>query len=174
MNDVVFSTGNPEWATPRQLFAALDAEFGFTLDPCATPENATCPRYFTRADDGLSRSWASSVVFCNPPYGYGIGKWVQKAYEEAQKGAPVVCLIPAKTETRYWHDYVMRAAEIRLIRGRLRFSGHAVNAPFPSAVVVFRQGTHTPRLTAMDRILDPAPPTNGHRQVSLLEEPTRA
>jgi site-specific DNA-methyltransferase (adenine-specific) len=153
LNPVVYSSATPEWATPKAFFSALDAEFGFTLDPCATPENATCPQFFTVVDDGLTQSW-SGTVYMNPPYGYGIGKWVKKAYEEAQAGATVVCLIPAKTETRWWHDYVMRAAEIRLIKGRLRFSGWRVNAPFPSAVVVFRPGEHTPVWSAMNRIND--------------------
>jgi phage N-6-adenine-methyltransferase len=136
------------------MFAALDAEFGFTLDPCATPENTTCQQFFTANDDGLSHQW-NGVVFMNPPYGYSIGNWIRKAYTSTLFGATVVGLIPAKTETRWWHDFVMRAAEIRLIKGRMRFGGSNVNAPFPSAVVIWKPGIHTPVFTVMDRILDP-------------------
>ena len=154
VNPVVYSSDRQDWATPQAFFDALDAEFGFTLDACALPHNAKCPAFLTPEDDALACAWGHGVVFCNPPYGPGIGKWVRKAYDEAQRGAVVVALIPARTETSYWHEYVMRAAEIRLIRGRLRFSGIRVNAPFPSAVVVFRPGAWTPVFTVMDRILD--------------------
>ncbi len=141
-----------EWRTPPELFQVLDAEFAMRLDAAATNENALCPVYLTEDEDGLVQEWAGfGSVFCNPPYGTQIGRWVQKAYEESRKGATVVMLIPARTETRYWHDFVMRAAEIRFIRGRLRFSGIKVNAPFPSAVVVFRPGWFgTPRISAIE------------------------
>lgn len=150
MNEVVFSSVRQDWATPRGFFDALDAEFGFTLDACATTENTKVPIFFSVEDDALTKRW-HDVVWCNPPYGYRIGKWVKKGFDEAQLGATVVMLIPAKTETAYWHDYVMRASEIRLIRGRLRFSGFSVNAPFPSAVVVFRQGVHIPTFSTIQR-----------------------
>lgn len=154
MNTVVFRSNHQEWETPQRFFDALNEEFGFTLDSCATAENAKCERFLTLNDDALSQSW-DGVVFCNPPYGYRIGKWVRKAFEESLRGATVVGLIPAKTETAWWHDYVMRAAEIRLIRGRLRFSGSLINAPFPSAIVIWEPGNHRkPRFTTMDRILD--------------------
>jgi site-specific DNA-methyltransferase (adenine-specific) len=132
-----FSSQTDEWATPPEVFARLDAEFGFTLDPCATPENATCLRYFTRETDGLAQDWSGEVVFMNPPYGRAIGLWIQKAHQEAQRGATVVCLIPARTDTAYWHDYCMRG-EIRFLRGRLKFGEATNSAPFPSAVVIFR------------------------------------
>lgn len=154
MNPVVFSSASEEWTTPQAMYAALDAEFGFDLDAAATDANALCARWFTKDDDALARPWGG-VVFLNPPYGHGIGRWVRKAHDEAQRGAVVVGLIPAKTETRWWHDYVMRAAEIRLVRGRMRFSGSTINAPFPSAVIVWRPGVHEPRFTTMDRQLDP-------------------
>lgn len=96
-----------EWATPQDFFDRLDEEFDFTLDPCATPENAKCSRYFTKGGDGLSQDWSGDRVFMNPPYGREIGKWVKKAYEESQKGALVVCLIPARTDTSYWHEFVI-------------------------------------------------------------------
>ena len=140
-----------EWETPIELFRELDAEFGFQLDAAASLDNTLCQHFYTAEMDALRFDWAwAESVFCNPPYGNQIGRWVEKGYEEAQNGATVVMLIPARTETRYWHDYVMRAAEIRFIRGRLRFSGATVNAPFPSAVVVFRAGDHTPRITTME------------------------
>lgn len=126
-----------EWATPQALFDALDAEFGFTLDPCATPANAKCTTFFTASDDGLAQSWAGYVVFLNPPYGRQIGRWVKKAYESALEGATVVCLLPARTDTAWWHDHVMKG-EIRFVRGRLKFGDATSAAPFPSAVVVFR------------------------------------
>jgi len=130
-----------EWETPPELFRQLDAEFGFMLDAAATRDNALCPAFCTEATDGLACDWHRNfAVYCNPPYGTQIGRWVQKGYEEAQKGCTVVMLIPARTDTAYWHDYVMRAAEIRFVRGRLRFSGTTDNAPFPSAVVIFRRG----------------------------------
>jgi phage N-6-adenine-methyltransferase len=140
LNNGMFTSATDEWATPGDFFAMLDREFGFTLDVCATAENAKCDRYFTRADDGLSQQW-EGVCWMNPPYGRSIGDWVRKAYEASLRGATVVCLIPSRTDTGYWHDYVMRAAEVRLVRGRLHFEGEknkGHNAPFPCAVVVFR------------------------------------
>ncbi len=133
----LFSSLTDEWPTPQRLFDALHAEFGFTLDPCATEANAKCGRYFTRAEDGLKQDWSRDAVFMNPPYGRMIGQWVKKAYESAGQGALVVSLLPARTDTRWWHDYVMRG-EIRLLRGRLTFEGGKHPAPFPSAIVVFR------------------------------------
>lgn len=136
----LFTSDTAEWATPRDTFDRLDAEFGFDLDPCATAENAKCARYFTRADDGLSQEWTGRV-FCNPPYGRAIGAWVQKARESAHTTAElVVLLIPARTDTRYWHDHVV-GGEIRFLRGRLKFGGSDTGAPFPSAVVVFRNAS---------------------------------
>lgn len=133
----LFTSLTDEWPTPRRLFDALHAEFCFTLDPCATEANAKCGRYFTRAEDGLKQDWSRDAVFMNPPYGRIIGHWVKKAYESARQGALVVSLLPARTDTRWWHDYVMRG-EIRLLRGRLTFEGGKYPAPFPSAIVVFR------------------------------------
>jgi site-specific DNA-methyltransferase (adenine-specific) len=120
------------------LFDALDKEFGFTLDPCCTHANAKCPKHFTRQEDGLLQSWSREVVFMNPPYGTGIGRWVAKAYDSAlREAATVVCLLPARTDTTWWHRYVMHH-EIRLLRGRLKFGDGRNSAPFPSAVVVMR------------------------------------
>ena len=135
--DVHFSSNTNEWYTPRDLFTKLNLEYNFTLDPCATPENALCSKYFTKDIDGLTQDWSKDIVFMNPPYGREIGKWIKKAYEESQKGAVVVCLIPSRTDTAYWHDYVMKG-KITFIRGRLKFGGSKNPAPFPSAIVVFK------------------------------------
>ena len=134
---VHFSSAKMDWATPQHLFDRLNAEWGFSLDVCATPENAKCERYFTEGDDGLKQTWSPHTCWMNPPYGRAIKHWIQKAYEESLKGATVVCLIPSRTDTAYWHYYVMKG-EIEFLRGRLKFGNAKNSAPFPSAVVVFR------------------------------------
>lgn len=134
--EVLLSSESDEWYTPPDFFLALDKEFGFTLDPCSTHENARCKRHYTLLDNGLLKDWGTETVFCNPPYSR-IGNWVAKCYSAAQHGATVVMLIPSRTDTEYWHRYCMKG-EIRFIKGRLRFGGAKHNAPFPSAVVVFR------------------------------------
>jgi phage N-6-adenine-methyltransferase len=133
---VHFSSATNEWATPQDFFDQLNAEFQFTLDPCATEENAKCAKFYTEKDDGLVQSWDNERVFCNPPYGRAIGHWVKKASEA--RGGMVVLLIPARTDTRYFHDYIYGKAEIRFIKGRLKFGAGSAPAPFPSMVVVFR------------------------------------
>ena len=125
-----------EWGTPQDLFDELDREFHFTLDPCATPESAKCEKFYTIEQDGLSKSWAGERVFMNPPYGRPLKQWVKKAYEESQKGAIVVCLLPSRTDVRWFHDYCIKG-DIRFIKGRLKFGGAEHNAPFPSAIVIF-------------------------------------
>ena len=136
--EVHYSSKSNEWATPQKLFDELNEEFNFTLDPCATDENAKCSKYFTIEDDGLSKDWSKDVVFMNPPYGREIKKWIKKAYEESLNGATVVCLIPARTDTTYWHDFIFdRADDIRFLRGRLKFGNSKNSAPFPSAIVVY-------------------------------------
>lgn len=136
INQGMMTSKTPEWATPQDLFDKLSAEFGpFNLDPCANALNHKCYRYFTKEDDGLKQEWAGRV-FMNPPYGRVIGAWIEKAYQSARGGALVVCLIPARTDTAYWHDFCMKG-EIRFLRGRVKFGGKGP-APFPSAVVVFR------------------------------------
>lgn len=138
INNSWFTSETDEWATPQWLFDALDREFGFTLDPCATPENAKCKEFFTRLDNGLLKSWATRIVFMNPPYGEEIETWMAKAHDSAlHDGATVVCLVPARTDTAWWHDYAMKH-EIRLLRGRLKFGDGKDSAPFPSAIVVMR------------------------------------
>jgi phage N-6-adenine-methyltransferase len=138
MLEVMGSSKSDEWPTDPAFFAKLEREFGpFDLDPCATAENAKCARYFTRADNGLAQPWAGSV-FMNPPYGRAIAAWMGKAWEASQTTAElVVCLVPARTDTRWWHDWAT-LGEVRFLRGRLRFGDCPHPAPFPSALVVFR------------------------------------
>lgn len=137
--DVMFSSKTDLWETPQSFYDELNKEFQFTLDPCATPENAKCEMFYTKEMDGLTMNWEGNSVFCNPPYGKEIGKWVKKAYEESKKNdTTVVMLIPARTDTAYFHDYIYhKAKEIRFLRGRLKFGQSKNAAPFPSMVVVF-------------------------------------
>jgi len=146
---VGFSSKSADWETPQDFFDKLNKKYNFTLDPCATAATAKCAKYFTEADDGLSKSWEGHTVFMNPPYGRGIKTWIEKAYRESLKeNTTVVCLIPSRTDTKYWHDYCMKAREIHFVKGRLKFGGSKNAAPFPSAVVVFSSGPsyHTLRL----------------------------
>tara|TARA_Y100000401_G_scaffold55907_1_gene44278 strand:+ start:19707 stop:20198 length:492 start_codon:yes stop_codon:yes gene_type:complete len=136
---VHYSSTTNEWATPNDLFEALDDEFGFTLDPCATDDNHKCKKYYTKETNGLIQDWRDEVVFMNPPYGRAIGKWVEKAaHETAHQDCTVVCLIPARPDTKYWHNYIFPyASEIRFLKGRVKFGDGAAGAPFPSAIVIF-------------------------------------
>ena len=136
--DLMFSSNTDLWATLQNFFDALHVEFNFETDVCALESNAKCTKYFTPEVNGLLQKW-EGTCWMNPPYGRGIGAWIKKAYESAQQGATVVCLLPARTDTRWWHDYCIKG-EVRFIKGRLKFGGHANAAPFPSAVVVFRPG----------------------------------
>jgi phage N-6-adenine-methyltransferase len=137
--EVMFSSKTDEWETPQNLFEDLNKEFGFTLDVCATTENTKCFYFFNKSTNGLSIDWFSwgEVCWMNPPYGREIGKWVKKAYEENQKGATVVCLLPARTDTKWFHEYCTKG-EIRFLKGRLKFGGCKNSAPFPSMIVIFR------------------------------------
>ena len=139
---VLFSSKTGNWATPQDFFNKLNWRFGpFTLDPCADSNNSKCTKYFTESDNGLSESWEGFTSFVNPPYGRGIDKWIRKAFEESRKNnTKVVMLIPARTDTKYWHQYVMQADEIYFVKGRLKFGDSENSAPFPSAVVVFDGG----------------------------------
>ena len=135
----MYSSSTDQWATPQDFFDELNKEFSFDLDPCADENNHKCERYFTKERDGLKMDWGGSRVFCNPPYGREIGEWVRKCYEEGHKeGTIVVMLIPARTDTKYFHDYILNRAELRFVRGRLRFGDAETGAPFPSMVVIFR------------------------------------
>lgn len=124
-----------EWATPQDFFDKLNDEFNFDCDVCATHENTKCKRYYTKDDNGLSQKW-EGINWMNPPYGREIGLWMRKAYRSSLEGATVVCLVPARTDTAWWHDYAMKG-DIRFLRGRLKFGGHKNSAPFPCAVVIF-------------------------------------
>lgn len=141
--EVLFSSKTEDWETPQDFFDKLDAEFHFTLDPCASDENHKCELYFTKEQNGLQESWGGNKVFCNPPYGRQIGKWVEKAYMESQKpDTTVVMLIPARTDTKWFHKFIYGKAEIKFVKGRLKFGGADNNAPFPSMVVVFKGDKH--------------------------------
>jgi phage N-6-adenine-methyltransferase len=136
MNRGLFSSLTDVWATPQDVFDLLDSEFHFELDVCALPGNAKCRRYFSPTQNGLRQEW-KGVCWMNPPYGREIGQWMKKAYESSLNGATVVCLVPARTDTAWWHDYATKG-EIRFVRGRLRFGNAESAAPFPSAIVIFR------------------------------------
>lgn len=133
--EVYASSATCEWETPQEFFDRLNARYHFELDVCATTENAKCERYFTKEQNGLKQEW-TGCCWMNPPYGKEIGDWMRKAYESMLEGATVVCLVPARTDTAWWHDYAMKG-KITFIRGRLKFGGQKNSAPFPSAVVVF-------------------------------------
>jgi phage N-6-adenine-methyltransferase len=134
---VHFSSATDLWATPQAFFDKYNALFGFETDVCALPGNAKCQNYFTPEQDGLAQDWRG-VCWMNPPYGRTIKEWVRKAFESARdNGATVVCLLPARTDTAWWHDYCAKG-EVHFVRGRLKFGDAKSGAPFPSAVVVFR------------------------------------
>jgi phage N-6-adenine-methyltransferase len=136
---VHFSSDTDQWSTPEATFLALDEEFHFTVDVCADASNAKCPQYFTKETDGLGQRW-TGICWMNPPYGSEIDTWVQKAFESSLFGTTVVCLLPARVDTKWWHGYVTRATEVRYLQGRLKFGGMPNSAPFPSAVVIFKGG----------------------------------
>lgn len=134
--NVHFSSKTSAWETPQAFFDAINSEFKLNYDVCATSENAKCKIYCSEETDGLKVSWAGKRCWMNPPYGREIGRWVSKA---ATGGAEiVVALLPSRTDTRWWHDYIQDKAEVRFIKGRLKFGGHQNSAPFPSVVVIFR------------------------------------
>ena len=150
-NELMFSSKSDEWETPQDLFDKLNKEFNFTLDPCATKDNHKCFKYYTIEDDGLSKDWSGETVFVNPPYGRSIGKWVKKCYEEYLKGTTVVMLIPSRTDTKWFHQYIYNKTEFRLLKGRLKFINRLFPswneegnyklspAPFPSMIVVYKK-----------------------------------
>jgi site-specific DNA-methyltransferase (adenine-specific) len=151
---LMFSSKSNEWTTPQDFFDELNDRYGpFTLDAAASHDNYKVNDYFVKEDNALSQDWSGNKVFLNPPYGRQLKEWVHKAYEEGQKEkTTVVLLLPARTDTRYWHDYVMKADEILFVRGRIKFGDGANSAPFPSAVVVFRPSTYSaPRIGTMER-----------------------
>jgi len=134
----IFQSKRHDWSTPQDLFDRLNAEFHFTLDPCATDETAKCERYFTPEIDGLKQSWAGETVFMNPPYGKALPIWMEKAHKEVnENGATVVALVPARTDTNWWHNHV-NGFHVNFPKGRIRFGGCQKSAPFPSAIVVMK------------------------------------
>lgn len=139
INAGMMTSATDEWATPVDLFSELDAEFSFTWDVCADDWNHKTPEYWDKSDDGLAQDW-TGVCWMNPPYGREIKSWMKKAYESSGGGATVVCLVPARTDTAWWHDYAIKG-EVRFLRGRIKFvtrNGPKDAAPFPSAIVIFR------------------------------------
>jgi site-specific DNA-methyltransferase (adenine-specific) len=139
IHESLYSSRSEEWPTPQTFFDTLAEEFHFTLDPCATPENAKCRNYFTKEENGLAKNWGNHKVFCNPPYGKDMRDWARKCYEASQNGALVVLLAHARTDTKWFHGWVYgKADEIRFIKGRLRFGDGKQSAPFPSLVAVYR------------------------------------
>jgi len=148
------SSKDNEWETPRQLFKMLNSEFNFTLDPCATHENHKCPKYFTLKENGLRQDWGNEVVFMNPPYGGSTRNWIKKAWHESKRGATVVCLIVSSTDRSYWHDYIFPyAAQIRFIRGKIKFSDAKSTAPFASAIVIFSKREYSAQIVYYQRKL---------------------
>jgi len=146
--ETMFSSKSEEWETPQDFFNKLDQRWNFTLDPCCTKETAKCETFFTKEDDGLKLDWKDHRVFMNPPYGRSVGKWVEKAYKEGIKhNTIVVCLLPSRTDTKWFHDYCMNAKTIKFVKGRLHFKNKVIAdytgktdtspAPFPSMIVIF-------------------------------------
>ena len=136
ISPVLFSSETDMWETPQWLFDELNKEFRFELGVCATPENAKCDRFYTKEQDGLMLPW-EGVCWCNPPYGKEIGKWVEKAHKSAIEGATVVVLVPSRTDTKWFHEFAYKKAEIRFVKGRLKFGDSKNSAPFPSMILIF-------------------------------------
>jgi site-specific DNA-methyltransferase (adenine-specific) len=133
----LFSSRTEEWETPNYVFLSLNKEFNFQVDVCATSENSKCKIFFDKSVDGSRREWSPFRCWMNPPYGRNISTWMKKAFEESQRGALVVCLIPSRTDTKWWHQWVMKAAEIRFVSGRISFGTSKQSAPFPSCIVIY-------------------------------------
>lgn len=135
-----FSSASSDWSTPQDFFDKLNEEFHFTLDPCADDFNHKCEKYYTKEQDGLKQDWSGEVVFCNPPYGREVAKWVRKCFNEVYRGKCkcAVMALPARTDVRWFHEYIYNKSEIRFVKGRLKFGGQTQPAPFPSMVVIFR------------------------------------
>ena len=144
--DLMFSSKTEMWATPQQFFDELQLKYNFSLDVCAVAENAKCKKFFTPEQDGLKQTWEGSC-WMNPPYGREIGRWVKKAYQQAieEGNCTVVALLPARTDTRWFHDYIYNKehVEIQFIKGRLKFGDGPNSAPFPSMLVLFKINLET-------------------------------
>jgi len=140
---VHFSSEDQTWETPQDFFNKLNNEFNFTLDPCCSLKTAKCKKFYTEEHNGLNKDWSDEIVFMNPPYGRQIKHWIKKAKQESKKGAIVVCLIPSRTDTIYWHEHIFAEekkgnCEVRFLKGRLKFGNAKNSAPFPSAVIVYK------------------------------------
>lgn len=139
INRALYSSNRDDWETPQDFFDKLNEEFHFTLDPCASHSTAKCAKYYTVEDNGLAKDWSGETVFCNPPYGRDIRQWCKKCRDEARKpNTTVVMLVHARTDTRWFHDFVYGFAELRFVRGRLKFGGSKTSAPFPSMIAIFK------------------------------------
>jgi phage N-6-adenine-methyltransferase len=149
--EAMTSSKKHDWETPQDFFDKVNKEFNFTLDVCAVPETAKCKRFFTPEIDGLKQDWSKDVCWMNPPYGREQIKWIKKAYQESLKGATVVCLIPARPDTIVWHEYIFPYAEVRFIKGRLKFVGAETGALFPSALVIFGENAEVGSIKTMIR-----------------------
>lgn len=134
---MMFSSNRDDWSTPIGLFSVLCQEFNFTVDVCADENNAKCLTFYDKNMDGLKQEWIGSC-WCNPPYGRGVNKWIEKAYKSSLSGATVVCLVPARTDTKWFHDFVLGKAEIRFVKGRLHFDDGKGSSPFPSMILIYR------------------------------------
>ena len=132
----MFSSKTDDWATPQQFFNNINKKYNFDVDVCATPVNAKCSRYFTKKQDGLKQKW-DGKCWCNPPYGRAIGLWLEKAYKSSVLGAIVICLVPARTDTKWWNNWAVKG-DIKFIKGRLKFSDLGKPAAFPSAIIIFK------------------------------------
>jgi site-specific DNA-methyltransferase (adenine-specific) len=149
--EILYSSRNEEWGTPQDLFDTLNAEFHFTLDAAASLRNAKCGRYFTKEENGLVQPW-NGATWLNPPYGAEIVKWMAKAFSEGRRHT-VVCLVPARTDTVWFHSFVWgKASELRFVQGRLKFLGAgSASATFPSVVIAYRPGDCGCRVSTIDR-----------------------
>lgn len=135
---VMFSSKTDEWSTPQELFDKLNAEFHFNLDVCANEFNHKCAAYYDRQQNGLTMPWKDHIVWCNPPYGREIGEWVKTAYfEHKAHRTTIVMLLPARTDTKWFHDYILGKTTIRFLKGRLKFGDSKNSAPFPSMIVIY-------------------------------------
>lgn len=139
MDKVLFSSKSNEWATPQDLYDKLNNKYNFTLDPCSTIENHKCNKFYTIKENGLIQDWSNEIVFCNPPYGREIYDWVKKCYNEYLKGTKIVLLIPSRTDTKYFHEFLYNKPNIKIqfIKGRLKFGNSDNSAPFPILLAYF-------------------------------------
>lgn len=137
LNKSLYSSESSEWETPTDFFEELNAKYKFTLDPCCTKKSAKCKKFYTKKENGLIQSWRGERVFMNPPYGQEISQWVKKAWTEfyTHDRVFIVALLPARTDTKWFHDYIYRIAQIEFIKGRLKFGDSKNSAPFPSMLV---------------------------------------